>query len=115
MATITFGEPVITERVPADKEPGLLDSFWGWVETKEDEALNWYSHTEASNTADAVLADVKEKNDALQKSAKDWMGYLGDPNKIQGTLNTVMIIVVVLGVVYVIANVAPLIRPLVSK
>jgi len=121
--TVTAGEPDITERVPM----GGVDWHAGWEGAKEVTGWNWlwgtsedyynkavetYAKSDLSAAVDTGLAKAQEIEAPIAAGAKNWLGYASDPSKIQATLQTVMVIVIVLGIVYVLATVAPLLRPI---
>jgi hypothetical protein len=121
MADIEWGEPVITGRVPEDEN---IPSYWSqisgywanwWGEDDFETFKSDWSKSETSAKVDKVLAAVEEPAKKVVVAANNWLGYAADPEKIQDTLKTVAVIVVVLGVVYALATVVPLVKPLVSK
>lgn len=87
------------------------DGEW-WGADIVDRMLASYAKSDFSETVDSGLQKAKTQADKITNAADKWLGYASDPANIQSTLNTVMVIVVVLGVVYVLATVAPLLRPL---
>ncbi len=116
---ITFGEPVIIDRVPAE-EPGFLARWWGGIEATAEEwtdkAMYAYSKTDVSAGVDTSLAtaetaakSAQASIDAAKASANKFLGYVSDPEKLEGVLTKVFVIVIILGIVYVLAMVAPLI------
>lgn len=114
---VTIGEPVITSRTPQEKGwlQGWYDEATEWVEDKTDDVLLAYSRTEFSDNADSVANTAQDQIERTKTAANNWLGYLNDPAKLDSTLKTVAVIVVVLGIVYVIATVAPIIRPLAAR
>lgn len=110
---VTVGEAIITERVPA-VQPGWLRSWWNGIEdaaeSAADSLLYDYSRTEISGDLDKGLAVAAERVDAAKAAADRWGGFLGDPAKVEGVVRMVMITVIVLGIVYVIAVLAPMLQ-----
>ncbi len=110
---------VIVSRTPAE-EPGFLARWWGGIEAQAEEwtdtALYAYSRTETSDKVDSTLATAEAAAnkaqasiDSAKASASKFLGYVTDPEKLDGVLTKVFVIVIILGIVYVLAMVAPLI------
>lgn len=114
---VQIGEPTITGRVSTE-EKSLWAQFWDGAEAKaedfKDEILYGYSKTDVSAGVDVVLsqaeknaADVAEGVKKAKAAADRWGGFISDPERLEGVLKTVMVIVIILGVVYVIAVLSP--------
>lgn len=90
--------------------PESDSAYWG--EEYIDRALLTYSKTDTSATIDKGLTKAQTVTDKLVDSTNKWLGYFSDPDKIENVLKMATVIVVILGVVYVIAVLSPVIAGL---
>lgn len=90
-------------------------AWWGWGEEYLDKALDSYSKSSVSDSVDKGLASAKTTTDKLATAANNWLGYASDPAKLESALTMVTVIVCVLGGVYVLAMIAPVLRGVSAK
>lgn len=90
--------------------PGFWNTAKDWVETKEDELLFAYSKTDTSANIDVALPKVQSQIDKLADAANKYAGYFSDPDKIQGTLDTVKWILIAGTVLYALTLIAPVVK-----
>lgn len=93
---------------------GTEASYWGlageFVSGVTDKVLDSYSKSSVSDSVDKGLASAKTTTDKFATAANNWLGYASDPAKLESALTMVTVIVCVLGGVYVLALVAPVLR-----
>ena len=96
--------------------PGFWSRWYDAVEEGADPGSFWQDEvkrgTTGAATGAAVVAGIKPIQDAAKRAATaadKYLGFFEDHDKVVALVNTVMVIVVVLGIVYVVAVLAPVI------